>query len=117
MIRYRLATLAFMAGLGLLQGCASSDNCNDGGFLRGGFLHRLGFGRRGACECTPVCNGNGHVVIEGGNGQPFDGPLLEPPSVGTEPPIAPVPRPYLPQAQPMPAGPVSKLRAVDLGQK
>jgi hypothetical protein len=110
MSRYRLGSLAVLAGLGLLQGCASSDSCN------GGLLHRLGFGRHGACECTPACNG--HVVIDGANGPPVDGPLLEPPpAVGTEPPMAPVPRPYMPQAQPMPAGPVSKLRSVDQGQK
>jgi hypothetical protein len=117
MNRLRLASLALLAGAGLLQGCASPDCCNGGG----GLLQRLGLGRRGHCDCTPVCNGcNGQGIIEG-NGHTLDGPLLEPqapglpPSVGTEPPIAPVPRPY--QAQPMPAGPVSKLRVIDAGQK
>ena len=60
-----------------------------------------------------------------GNGSPYGGPFLEPqgpttlpPGAGTEPPIAPTPRPfYPPQAQPTPAGPVSKVKTVDPGQK
>jgi hypothetical protein len=112
MTRYHLKSLAFALGLGLLSGCCGFEIGN------GQLLSR--FHRRGPCDCSTV--GNGPMVLDG-NGHPIDGPILEPqgptiqpPGVTTEPPIAPPPRTFPPQAQPTPAGPVSKAKLFDPGK-
>ncbi len=119
MLRHRLASVAVAASLGLLQGC---NGCGMG-IGNGQLMSRLGIGTRCPCECSTVSSGR---VIEGGPGPACEGPLLEPPGattlppygIGGEPPIAPIPRPYTPPlAQPVPTGPVSKVRIVDPGQK
>jgi hypothetical protein len=112
---------------------SSGSNCGGEGlgFGQGQLLHRL-FHRNTPCECTPVCSCP--CPCEGGpscdGGPPLESPGVPPgvspglppgvspglPPVGTEPPIAPSPRPFPPQAQPSPAGPVSKVRAADQGK-
>jgi hypothetical protein len=115
--------MALAAGLGLLQGCTSTSSCSSGpGIGHGELLQRMGLGSRSSCECSTVSSGG---VVMGGNGSTCGGPYLDPqgtitmpPGVGTEPPVAPTtPRPfYPPQAQPTPAGPVSKVKTVVPGQ-
>ena len=128
MQRFRLAAWATVVGLGLVSGCSTMG----GGYSSGnGFFSRL-FHRNTACEvgcpcdmgggfggcCGPTCDGGGPMVMDpwsgamppGAVGGPPPGTLTPQPVV---PPLAPTPAPFtapVPQAQPMPAGPVSRAK-------
>jgi len=105
MLRYRLASMALAAGLGLLSGCMNTNPCSEPGIGRGQLLSRLGLGRHKntPCECSTV--GSGPIYRDGATG--FEGPYLEDPNAipGAIPggiPTGPMPR-IVPQAQPVPA--------------
>jgi hypothetical protein len=138
MKRFRLAAWATLVGLGLASGCSSlgggsSGGSNDGFFSR--MFHRnrcdvgcpcdIGCGGLGGC-CGPTCDG-GPMVMDPWSGAvppgamggfapgaltPQPGPGALAPQTGV-PPLAPTPGPFtapVPQAQPLPAGPVSRAK-------
>ncbi|MGH7174700.1 MAG: hypothetical protein ACRELF_02915 [Gemmataceae bacterium] len=111
MNRFRLTTLATLAGVFLAAGCAS--HCGGCG---GGFSRMSMFRARTPCPCECCSNGGGGVPIVGGGGVPIDGagpemsegPLLEPPGMPMSA-VAP------PMGMPMP-GPLPPSLGAPLGQ-
>jgi hypothetical protein len=131
MKRFRLAAWATLVGLGLTSGCSTFGNgCGSScGGTSSGFFSRLFHRNNNCCEagcpcdmggfggcCGPTCDGGPMVmdpwsgaVPPGAAGGPVPGGLA--PQTGV-PPLAPTP-PFtapVPQAQPMPAGPVSRAK-------
>jgi hypothetical protein len=131
MKRFRLAAWATVVGLGLVSGCSTFGN---GGVGSGnGFFSRLFHRNNACCEvgspcdmgcggsgfggcCGPTCDGGpmgldpwSGAVPPGALGGPAPGALVPQPAV---PPLA-TPGPFtapVPQAQPTPAGPVSRAK-------
>jgi hypothetical protein len=127
MKRFRLAAWATVVGLGLTSGCSTFGN---GSCSSPGFFSRL-FHRNTVCDvgcpcdmgsgfggcCGPTCDG-GPMVMDPWSGAVPPGAMGGPAPGGfapqtTMPPLAPTPpftAPVPQQAQPQPAGPVSRAK-------
>jgi hypothetical protein len=140
MKRFRLAAWATVVGLGLVSGCSTFGNGGGSGngffsrlFHRNNACCEAGLpcdmgccgGGFGGC-CGPTCDGGPMVMDPWSGGVPpgaYPPGAYPPGAVGGPAPGAPVPQtgvpplatpppftPPVPQAQPMPAGPVSRAK-------